>query len=91
MELVKDMGDILAGPPSDGAYEHFKASFLRRTTKSESSSLCQLLNVEELGLRRPTHILYRVRKLLFPGDWQHSLSLKTAFFESSSYGDSQQI
>lgn len=46
MELVEDMGDILAVPASDDAYKHFKAAILRRNTESEPSKLLQLLNVE---------------------------------------------
>lgn len=63
MELVDDLSDI-AAPPTDDAYDRFKAAFLRRTTEPESSRLHQLLNAEELGDRRPTQVLHRMQQPL---------------------------
>lgn len=64
MNLVEELGDFLATPPSADAYDQFKAVLLRRTTESESSRLRQLLNPDELGDRRPTQMLTRMRQLL---------------------------
>lgn len=53
MKLMENMGNILAVLPSYNAYNCFKAAILRCTTEYESNRLQQLLNVEELGARRP--------------------------------------
>lgn len=55
---------MLAAPPPPNAYDHLKATILARTTESESSRLRQLLNAQELGDRRPTQLLHRMRQLL---------------------------
>lgn len=57
-ELLEDMGDILAVPSANDAYDRIKAFILRHITESESSWLRQLLKVEELGVRRVTQMLH---------------------------------
>lgn len=52
------MGDILAVPSANDAYDHIKAFILLHITDSESSWLRQLLKVEELGVRRVTQMLH---------------------------------
>lgn len=65
IELVNELGDALAVPPTpDTAYDQLKAAILRRTTDSESSRLRQLLSAEELGDRCPSQLLHRMHQLL---------------------------
>ncbi|CAN7952147.1 unnamed protein product, partial [Ixodes pacificus] len=63
-ELADELGDILAVPPPDDAFDHLKRTILARKTESETSRLHQLLNTEELGDRRPSQLLHRMRQLL---------------------------
>ncbi|CAN7939286.1 unnamed protein product, partial [Ixodes hexagonus] len=70
-ELADELDDILALPPPDDAYDHLKRTILARKTESETSRtlknqvrLQQLLNTEELGDRRPSQLLHRMRQLL---------------------------
>lgn len=63
-ELADELDDILAMPPPDDAFDHLKRTILARKTESETSRLQQLLNTEELGDRRPSQLLHRMRQLL---------------------------
>lgn len=82
IELVEDMGNILVASPADDAYDRFKAGTVaclstachhlhrlstHHTAESESSRLRQLLNVKELGVRRPTQMLRSMWQLIGSG------------------------
>lgn len=64
IELVDELDDVLSLPPPEDAYDNLKATILRRTSESEGSRLRQLLTTEELGDRRPTQLLHRMRQLI---------------------------
>ncbi|XP_042150251.1 uncharacterized protein LOC121838220 [Ixodes scapularis] len=63
-EVADELDDVLASPPPDDAYNYIKRTILARKTESEASRLQQLLNTEELGDRRPSQLLHRMRQLL---------------------------
>ncbi|XP_064458440.1 uncharacterized protein LOC135368832 [Ornithodoros turicata] len=56
--------DVLANPSPTTPYDQLKKALLQRTTASSRSRLQQLLSAEELGDRRPTQLLRRMRQLL---------------------------
>ncbi|XP_064486643.1 uncharacterized protein LOC135398971 [Ornithodoros turicata] len=56
--------DVLANPSPTTPYDQLKQALLQRTTSSSRSRLQQLLSAEELGDRRPTQLLRRMRQLL---------------------------
>ncbi|XP_064479967.1 uncharacterized protein LOC135393482 [Ornithodoros turicata] len=56
--------DILASPSPSTPYHQLKQALLQRTTLSSRSRLQQLLSTEELGDRRPSQLLRRMRQLL---------------------------
>ncbi|XP_064468344.1 uncharacterized protein LOC135379022 [Ornithodoros turicata] len=66
--LPPDIADqvhyLLAAPPPDNPYEQLKEAILTRTECSEQSRIRQLLSGEELGDRRPSQLLHRMRQLL---------------------------
>lgn len=63
-EIADELSDVLARPPEENPYDHLKETILNRKTETERSRLQQLLTAEELGDRRPSQLLRRMRQLL---------------------------
>ncbi|CAN7979481.1 unnamed protein product [Ixodes pacificus] len=63
-DVAEELADILATPDPVNPFDQLKAAILDRKTESERSRLQQLLNTEELGDRRPSQLLHRMRQLL---------------------------
>ncbi|KAG0428216.1 hypothetical protein HPB47_024784, partial [Ixodes persulcatus] len=63
-DVAEELADILAAPDPVNPFDQLKAAILDRKTESERSRLQQLLNTEELGDRRPSQLLHRMRQLL---------------------------
>ena len=63
-EVAQEVRDILISPPSKDCYTHLKAELIRRTSTSEQKRLHQLIIAEELGDRKPSQLLRRMRQLL---------------------------
>lgn len=63
-EVADELDDVLAAQPTTEPYENLKATILARKTTSERARLQQLLTIEELGDRRPSQMLHRMRQLL---------------------------
>ncbi|XP_064481083.1 uncharacterized protein LOC135394293 [Ornithodoros turicata] len=59
--------DVIASPPADCPYDKLKSALLKGTTCSDCARLQQLLSAEELGDRRPTQLLRRMKQLLGDG------------------------
>lgn len=62
--LMNVVDDLLASPPSAGAYHQFKAALLRRTTEPEPTHLRRVVNFERLGNARPTQMVTRMQQFL---------------------------
>lgn len=62
--IADELADILDAPHPEAPYDHLKAAIIQRKSESERSRLQQLLNTEELGDRRPSQLLHRMRQLL---------------------------
>lgn len=60
------LNDLLFRPSASNRYDHLKAAIHNRKIDSERSRLQQLLTAEELGDRRPSQMLRRMRQ--FSGD-----------------------
>ena len=54
----------MINPPAENPYTRLKSEFVKRTSASEQQRLHQLLNVEQLGDRKPTQLLRRMQQLL---------------------------
>ncbi|XP_037508688.1 uncharacterized protein LOC119385287 [Rhipicephalus sanguineus] len=63
-DIADAIDDVLASPPSEKAYDELKSIVLKRLEASEQSRLQQLLSHEELGDKRPSQLLHRMRQLL---------------------------
>lgn len=63
-DIADQVDYLLAAPPPDNPYEKLKEVILSRTECSEQSRIRQLLSGEELGDRRPSQLLHRMRQLL---------------------------
>lgn len=64
MEIADQVDYLLACPPSGTPYDRLKEAILSRTECTEQSRIRQLLSEEELGDRRPSQLLHRMRQLL---------------------------
>ncbi|XP_064475821.1 uncharacterized protein LOC135389718 [Ornithodoros turicata] len=56
--------DLITTPPPENPYDQLKSALLKRTSSSDRDRLHQLLSAEELGERRPTQLLRRMKQLL---------------------------
>lgn len=59
-----EVRDIIMTPPTDVPYDRLKHELVKRTTASEQRRLRQLLTEEELGDRKPSQLLRRMRQLI---------------------------
>ena len=53
-EVAQEVHDLLINPPAENLYTQLKSELVKRTSASEQQRLHQLLNVEQLGDRKPT-------------------------------------
>ena len=67
-DIAQEIRDILINPPTTNQYDTLKRELIQRTTASEQKRLHQLLSTEELGDRKPSQVLRKMRQLL--GDQQ---------------------
>ncbi|XP_037501266.1 uncharacterized protein LOC119375145 [Rhipicephalus sanguineus] len=63
-DIADAINDAIASSPSEKAYDELKSTVLKRLEVSEQSRLQQLLSHEELGDKRPSQLLHRIRQLL---------------------------
>lgn len=59
-----EVRDIIMSPPTDTPYDKLKHELIKRMTASEQRRLRQLLTEEELGDRKPSQLLRRMRQLI---------------------------
>ncbi|XP_071813560.1 uncharacterized protein [Apostichopus japonicus] len=77
-EIAAEVRDLLLKPPEKDPYEVIKRELIRRTSESEQKRLHQLLTAEELGDRKPSQLLRRMRQLL--GDRTLEVSILRQLF-----------
>lgn len=65
-QFAHEVEDIIITPPATGKYDYLKAELIRRLSASTEQRFDQLLR-EELGDRKPTQFLRRLRHLATPG------------------------
>ncbi|XP_077492417.1 uncharacterized protein LOC144103623 [Amblyomma americanum] len=63
-EVMDEFDDVLNTPDPSSPYDHFKATVLAQEIISERTRLEPLLSTEDLGDRRPSQLLHRMRQLL---------------------------
>ena len=63
-EIAQEVRDLLLGPPADAPYDVLKDELTRRTSESEQRRLQMLLTELELGDRKPSQLLRKMRQLL---------------------------
>ncbi|XP_064462671.1 uncharacterized protein LOC135373388 [Ornithodoros turicata] len=61
---AEEVQDLIISPPTQNAYDQLKSALLKRTSASDHDRLRQLLSAQELGDRRPTQLLRRMKQLL---------------------------
>ena len=63
-DIAQEVRDLIITKPDTTPYSTLKAALVARTSESEQRRLQQLLTEEELGDRKPTQLLRRMRQLL---------------------------
>ncbi|XP_071796370.1 uncharacterized protein [Asterias amurensis] len=63
-EIAQEVRDLLIDPPTVDQYDKIKSELIKRTSESEQKRLHQLLISEELGDRKPSKLLRRMKQLL---------------------------
>ena len=63
-EIAQEVRDLLLYPPQENQYDKIKTELIKRTSASEQKRLHQLLISEELGDKKPSQLLRRMRQLL---------------------------
>ena len=63
-EIAQEVRDLLLTPPAERPYDVLKEELIRRTSESEQRRLQLLLTEEELGDRKPSQLLRKMRQLL---------------------------
>ncbi|KAH8027376.1 hypothetical protein HPB51_004767 [Rhipicephalus microplus] len=63
-DIADDLADILVSPHPSHPYDTLKAAIISRKSESVHSRLQQLITTTELGDRRPSQLLRRMRQLL---------------------------
>lgn len=79
-EVAQEVRDILLQPPAQDPFNKIKSELIRRTSASEQKRLHQLLISEELGDRKPSQLLRRMRQLLGANVLEESI-LKQLFLQ----------
>ena len=79
-EIAVEVRDLLLESPGDNPYDTLKEELIRRTSASTQKRLHQLLIAEELGDRKPTQLLRRMRQLLGDHKLEESI-LKQLFLQ----------
>ncbi|XP_064461529.1 uncharacterized protein LOC135371401 [Ornithodoros turicata] len=62
-ETAAEVRDLIIRPHAEHLYDTLRDELIRRTTLSSENRIRQLLTSEELGDRRPTQLLCRMREL----------------------------
>ncbi len=79
-EIAQEIRDLLITPPATERYDRLKQELIRRTSLSEQKRLHQLLISEELGDRKPSQLLRRMRQLLGDNSLEEKI-LKQLFLQ----------
>lgn len=72
-DTATEVRDLILAPPTDSPYTTLKRELIRRTAGSNQQKLQKLLNDVELGDRKPSHLLRRMRQLWCGGDADDAL------------------
>ena len=63
-DIAEEVSDVITSPPSQDKYNTLKIAVIKRFTDSQQKKLQQLLNAEELGDRKPTQLLRKMKSLI---------------------------
>ena len=79
-DVAQEVRELLITPPAEEPYKTLKDELIKRTSASEQKRLHQLLTSEELGDRKPSQLLRRMKQLLGEKNLEDSI-LKQLFVQ----------
>ncbi|XP_041483467.1 uncharacterized protein LOC121430256 [Lytechinus variegatus] len=79
-EYAQEIRDLLISPPKENPYDVLKYQLIQRTSASEQKRLHQLLISEELGDRKPSQLLRKMKQLLGTNTLEENI-LKQLFLQ----------
>ena len=79
-DVAQEVRDFIIHEPSEQPFTTLKTALISRTSASEQKRLKQLLTEEELGDRKPSQLLRRMRQLLGERELEKSI-LKQLFLQ----------
>ena len=79
-DVAQEVRDFIIDEPSENPFTTLKTALISRTSASEQKRLKQLLTEEELGDRKPSQLLRRMRQLLGERELEKSI-LKQLFLQ----------
>ena len=79
-DIAQEVRDFIIDEPAEKPFATLKAALIARTSASEQKRLQQLLTEEELGDRKPSQLLRRMRQLLGDRKLENSI-LKQLFLQ----------
>ena len=84
-DIAQEIRDLLMSPPTENQYDVLKGTLIKRTSASEQKMFHQLLISDELGDRKPSHLLRKMYQLL--GD----KTLEEGFLPNYLYNDCRRM
>ncbi|XP_063616163.1 uncharacterized protein LOC134789481 [Cydia splendana] len=66
-QYAAEVEDIITSPPEDDKYGKLKSELIKRLSASRERKVQQVLNLEELGDRKPSQFLRHLQNLAGPG------------------------
>ena len=79
-DIGQEIRDILISPPTSNPYDVLKSELIKRASASEQKRFDQLLISEELGDRKPSQLLRKMRELLGNNNLENGI-LKLLFLQ----------
>ncbi|XP_047989836.1 uncharacterized protein LOC125229100 [Leguminivora glycinivorella] len=66
-QFAAEVEDIITSPPEENKFEKLKTELIKRLSASRERKVQQVLNLEELGDRKPSQFLRHLQNLVGPG------------------------
>ena len=79
-DIAQEVRDFIISPPAKNRYDKLREELIKRTSESQQKRLHQLLIAEELGDKKPSQLLRKMRQLLGESSLEESI-MKQLFLQ----------